>query len=102
MYTQDDAIDLLRQYLPSGSEALLVLEHVSQSGMARDIKVYANHGTGPYHLSHLVEAAGLGKRRKNRDGVRVGGCGMDMGFHLVYNLSTVLYGDGYAIKHRWL
>jgi len=36
----------------------------------------------------------------SRDGVKVGGCGMNMCFHLVYTLSSILYGDGYALNHR--
>jgi hypothetical protein len=37
-------------------------------------------------------------------GVKVDGAGMDMGFHLVYTLSQVLYGaqEGYALKQRWI
>jgi len=34
--------------------------------------------------------------------VGVGGCGMDMGFHLVYTLASVLYNDGYALTHRYI
>jgi hypothetical protein len=41
--------------------------------------------------------------------LRVGGCGMDMGFHAVYSLSSVLFrtraadGDsGYLLNHSWL
>ena len=42
------------------------------------------------------------KYKDNTRSVFVGGCGMDMGFHLVYTLSSVLYDDGYAIKQEWL
>jgi hypothetical protein len=34
--------------------------------------------------------------------VKVHGCGMDMGFHAVYELSGALFGDGYSLKHKWL
>ena len=37
-----------------------------------------------------------------REGVKVGGAGMDMGFHLVYNLAAVLFDDGYALEHKWI
>ena len=30
-----------------------------------------------------------------REGIRVRGAGMDMGFHLVYNLSATLFPDGF-------
>jgi len=32
---------------------------------------------------------------REQDALLIGGCGMDMGFHLVYELSSVLYGKGY-------
>ena len=31
---------------------------------------------------------------RKAEAIRVGGCGMDMGFHVVYNLSRALYRDG--------
>jgi hypothetical protein len=40
-------------------------------------------------------ATALGMRRGKRDGIVIGGCGMDMGFALVNSLSYALYGDGY-------
>jgi hypothetical protein len=40
--------------------------------------------------------------------LRVGGCGMDMGFHTVYTLSRVLFHEegsttdaGYSLNHAW-
>jgi hypothetical protein len=27
---------------------------------------------------------------------------MDMGFHLVYNLSWAVFGEGYTLKHEWV
>jgi hypothetical protein len=53
-----------------------VLNHVSRSGMSRRITLY-------------VETK-YGLRCLKRD-VRVDGCGMDMGFHLAYNVYTRLY-----------
>lgn len=56
---------------------------------------------------------------RDRTGLKVSGCGMDMGFHLVYNLGATLWPKGtkkphgtrngepdscggYALQHRWL
>lgn len=99
---RDEAIEELRELLPRDTEVLLVLEHVSSTGMTRHIKPYVTTPTGMRHLSGLIEEAGFGKRFKKRDGIAVGGCGMDMGFHLVYTVSHYLWGDGYALRHRWL
>jgi hypothetical protein len=34
------------------------------------------------------------------DGLKVSGAGMDMAYHVVHSLASVLYGDGYALNHR--
>jgi hypothetical protein len=53
-------------------------------------------------------ASALGYKIGKHGGIRVPGCGMDMGFHIVYSLSSTLYHDdfpteqGYALKQRWL
>jgi len=55
-----------------------------------------------------VARAGIGTlTEKNGQRVlRVGGCGMDMGFHIVYSLSLALYGSandgGYTLSQEWL
>ena len=49
-------------------------------------------------------------RQNDRKGALiVGGCGMDMGFHVVYSLARSLYPEkpgqrdgGYSLKHEWL
>ena len=76
-------------------------------------KVHANAAKGvrfeydgtkihDYFISGWISILLDRKRPANRDGVRVVGCGMDMGFDLVYRLSMELYGDGYALNARWL
>lgn len=35
-------------------------------------------------------------------GVRVAGCGMDMGMHLVTNVAAALFGDERALEYKWL
>lgn len=44
------------------------------------------------HPNHAVSKA-LGIPQAKGDGLKIGGCGMDMGFHLVYELSHALYGS---------
>jgi hypothetical protein len=65
--------------------------------MTRDIDVFRFGIEGGeitrYWLSYRV-AAILGETMAH-DAVRVGGAGMDMGFHLVYSLSSRLYPDGF-------
>lgn len=98
-----DAREHLRAYLKKHRITTLytTLRHVSQSGMMRHISVIGIAGNEPRWLSYWVAQA-LGWKLNKDDGVEVGGVGMDMGFHLIYELSAVLYGDGYKIKQRWL
>lgn len=91
---KEHARELLRGMFPPGSTAYTVLRHVSSSGMSRRIAVLFVEGSRPRDVSHLVARA-LSYKLHERGGVVVGGCGMDMGFSLVYNLSHALHGAGY-------
>ena len=85
----------LRELIKPGDTIHTILRHVSQSGMSRDISVVFITKTGETrcldYATHILLECPLAKR----DGVKIGGCGMDMGFHVVYGLSRILYGDGY-------
>lgn len=95
----DEARDSLRDYFPIGSTVSTVLRHVSRSGMERAISVLAPNC---YDVSHLVARATTFNLHHKHQGLKIGGAGMDMGFHVVYDLSHTLYQDGYALKHRWV
>lgn len=102
------AIEELRAIFPKGSTAYTILRHVSASGMTRDISVIAVIAGEPVNVSYLVSRACNDRMSpySNHNALRVGGAGMDMGFHVVYGLSATLYGHedrgGYAVSHRWL
>ena len=55
----------------------------------------------PSYWSYYVSKI-LGYKLKDNGAIFVKGCGMDMGFHVVYSLSQTLFNDGYAIKQRWI
>ena len=74
------------------------LNHVSTSGMFRLISVYYIRNNEPFCLDHLVAKITWYRRDKKRKGLRVSGCGMDMGFALVYDLSTTIFPDGFKLK----
>jgi len=99
---QEQAIEALKEHVKPDDVLYAHLEHVSKSGMTRFIKVRRIKDDYPYDLTYLASVALGWKLSKRYDAIEVGGCGMDMGFHLISNLSRVLYGDDYAIKHRWL
>lgn len=106
--------DMLRGLLPIGAEVPVYVADVSRDGMARTLVVLApetRHDGAPSvrNVSGMVAAALGWKYDDKRNGVRVGGAGMDMAFHLVYSLARVLYRDdmpgedaGYALNVRHL
>ena len=90
-----EAIEKLREWIKPGDTVYTILRHVSRSGMQREIGIVLLKDGTDLHPNYLVAKA-LGERVGKFDSVIVGGCGMDMGFHLVYNLSYVLYPDGFG------
>lgn len=126
----------IREWVKPGDTLYTQLKSVSRSGMSRVIQVVKiDCSKGEPSLSYLgwnvAKALGWGYDDR-KEGVKVGGCGMDMGFHLVYSLSHTLFGeyaclgpgkcmssfhqgehyrdyttekihhDGYALNHKWL
>jgi len=101
---QREAIEELREIFPKGSTVGVIIRHVSRSGMQRTISVVTVKGEIRNVSSLAARALGWPMKYGAHDGVKVNGAGMDMGFHLVYSLSTALYGyengGGYALNHR--
>jgi hypothetical protein len=98
---RQEQLDNLRGWFPVGSTVYTVLRKVSASGMTRHIGIIAI--VGPDDIRHPNYATSVVLDLPlTDDAVKVGGAGMDMGFHVAYNLSHALYGDGYALNHRWL
>lgn len=100
------AIDALREILKPGDTVYTVLEHVSRSGMMRAIRVVVpvvDPQTGKSDFLHPNYNIGLAlglrhwtRNGRSQDALIMHGCGMDMGFSLVYHLSQTLHGAGYA------
>jgi hypothetical protein len=85
-----------------------VLRSVSSSGMTRHISLKVARGGDIFDITYLAAEA-MGDKLSDKNGhntIRVNGCGMDMGFHLVYSLASVLYAGqeraGYKLAQRWL
>lgn len=100
----------LRETLKHGDTVYTVLRHVSASGMSRRIDLYTMRDNRPQYLSGYASIL-TGWKLHDNGGIIVGGCGMDMGFHLVYTLSAILFRDdpiegrthsGYELRHQWL
>lgn len=107
-----EAVERLRELFDAAPKktAYTLTRKVSSSGMTRRMSVFIVDSDGDLRdISYYVGAV-LGWSITDVMGhrtVRVDGCGMDMGFHLVYSLSYALYRDvsveraGYVIRHEW-
>lgn len=106
----------LKRALKPGQEIYFVVTHVSASGMSRSIEFYIPC----YAEDSRVMPDGTYKRVKRlaisritweiarilgyridqkHGGVVVGGCGMDMGFHCVYNVGRMMWPKGTHKPH---
>lgn len=98
---QAEALARLRDWLKPGDTVYTILRHRSASGMSRSISCV---GIGPdtdgerriFDYDYNVARALGYSIDRDRAGVKVSGAGMDMGFHIVYNLSRILFPDGYG------
>jgi hypothetical protein len=97
-----EAIKHLKQFIKKGDTIFTKIEKVSTSGMYRHIKVISIKKNNPSYWSYYVAKILEWSYKDKTNAVGVGGCGMDMGFHLVYTLSRILFKDGYALKQRWI
>ena len=99
---RQEAIKYLKKTIKPMDTIYTILNHVSSSGMSRVIDCYVIKKNKPIRISHDVAKATGYKLHKTKDGITVGGCGMDMGFALVYDLASVLFkgGDGKTITGR--
>jgi hypothetical protein len=98
----------LRDLLGDKPNVYTILRSVSASGMTRHISLKTIHRGELIDITYLASRV-MGDKLSERLGhntIRVNGCGMDMGWHLVYNLSSISYAGadraGYVINQRWI
>ena len=89
---QEEARQQLRELLPPGSTVQTILRHTSRSGMSRSISPIIDGSDYSWLVARAIGAS----VDQNHGGIKRGGCGMDMGFDLIYSLSRALYPDGFA------
>jgi len=101
--------------LPKGTTVYTCLRKLAPSGMSRRMTLHVIDGQEKPHLRDItvLVARTLGYKVNGAHEVTVGGAGMDMGGHLVNNLSYALYGmndfeaigfekSGYSFLHKWV
>lgn len=110
---RDYSIARLREQLKPGDNVYCILRSVARSGLSRQVSpIIFEQTTGPdgkthtadYHLAyHVAQALGWQWRENTgHTAVVVDGSGQDAGEHMVHCLGRVLFGDGYALRCRWL
>lgn len=105
-----EATSMLLSIIKPGDTLYTVLRHVSASGMSRAIDVYQIVDNEPRCLTYLVgQVLGYSQDKNHDYALKVNGCGMDMGHHLIYSLSCALYcpdnydhDKAYSLNHRWI
>lgn len=108
-YTKEEvkeALTELRRLLKPGSTVYTVCTHVSASGMTRHISCFTTW-KNPYtkkqdirRIDHLVAKVCGFRRLEYKEGLLVQGCGMDMGFHVVYAIGRSLYPKGFKLAKK--
>ena len=102
---------LMSYYIKPNDTIYTTIKSVSTSGMSRTMSLYVVVDNKLHNITYYI-AKTLDYPLVDVNGsrvMRVGGSGMDMGFHVVYSLSGYLFrelnldGDpGYLLKHEWI
>lgn len=121
-YTQEEkkcARGTLERLLKPGTTIYTVLRHVSRSGLQRSIQLKVVEEGDLIDISWSVAALLDASLDAKHGGIKVSGCGEDMGYALVHDLGMTLWPQGtdkphgtrngepdsfggYALKHRWI
>ncbi|CAB5144638.1 hypothetical protein UFOVP147_24 [uncultured Caudovirales phage] len=115
----NEARDTLRAMLKPNDVIYTRLNYCARSGMSRVIDLFVMRDNEPRRITWLACQALGEKYNEQHEGLKMTGCGMDMGFSAVYNLGYALWPNGttephgtrngepdsnggYALKQRWL
>ena len=92
---KNDAICKLKEFIKPGDTIYTTLKHVSKSGMMRVIDLFIIEDNEPRRITSLACRATENSYNDRHEGMRMDGCGMDMGFAAVYELSQTLFSEGF-------
>lgn len=88
----------LREMIQPGQKVYCVLRSVSSSGMSRRISVFIINDNELRNIDGFTSDA-IGWTNSDKGGLVASGCGMDMGFALVYALGAALWPNGTPAPH---
>lgn len=94
----EEAVELAKRLLKKGDHVYGIVRSVAKSGTSRTNDFYVIVDNQPVYLSNTMSRI-LGTTQAKGGALKVAGCGMDMIFACVYELSLRLFDDGYALKH---
>ncbi len=102
---KQEIIKGLKEMIKPGDVVYTILRHRSASGMSRVIDLYVmgrdNYGRpSPQRISWQAAKLLGYTYDMDREGLKVGGAGMDMGFHVVYSLSATLFPKGFKVGRK--
>lgn len=82
-----------------GATVYTTVDHVSRSGMMRHISCYVVNDGRIVNITRTVSDLIGWPQHKDRNGLMVSGCGMDMCFHVVYTLGRCMFPGGTKEPH---
>lgn len=91
----DNARKVLEGILKPGDTVFTSVTHVARSGMSRSIRAFVMINNEPVDISYYTGVVCDFKMDEKNGGCKIDGCGMDMGFALVYDLSRVMFRDNF-------
>ena len=111
IYRAQVLADIKKKVKP-GQTIYCTLRSVSASGMQRRISLHTIHKGELIPLDHAASVL-TGRTLSDKGGIVCNGCGMDMGFDLVYSLGYSIWpkgtrngqpdkDGGYVLRHSWI
>jgi hypothetical protein len=101
-----EALRYLKNLLKPEDTIYGIIDHVSSSGMSRTIRFILIKNNMPVYLDGVIADLLDYKIDLKHNGLKVSGCGMDMIFSVVYNVSELVFEgqerSGYLINSRQL
>lgn len=93
-----DLVDHIRKKRPI---IYVAVHRVTSSGMTRYMSAYMVYQNQIVNLNYLIQRLGVARWNNDHELI-MGGCGMDMGFALVYAFSHRLFPSGFRYrKGEW-
>ena len=92
---REEARKSLLEILKPGDVVYTQLHHVSKSGMMRIISAKIARDSAILDITHDVSLVIKSTRDAKYGGIKMGSCGMDMGFEVVYRLGRALWPEGF-------